>query len=202
MTPLIRWGNLTWPKVGEFARPTGKRLNMALNSDATTDSLTKLSNRRLFLIWANLALARANRGESGLAILFIDLNQFKPINDTYGHQTGDEVLQTVAARMSSSMRSSDFLARIGGDEFAVLISGTITEDGLIIFQKHITEAISTPFSSGAMKGECITASMGCATYPDNGTTIEALMNHADHSMYTNKNMSQTQKISQAQNLSN
>ena len=79
------------------------------------------------------------------------------------------------------MRSSDFLARIGGDEFAVLISGTITEDGLIIFQKHITEAISTPFSSGAMKGECITASMGCATYPDNGTTIEALMNHADHS---------------------
>lgn len=165
---------------------TYRLLNAALNTDSTTDTLTKLANRRLFLVWASLALARTTRQETGLGILFIDLNGFKNINDTFGHQVGDHVLQIFAARLSGSMRSSDFLARIGGDEFAILISSDITKDGLLIFQKHIAEVISAPFPSGAFEGKCVSASIGSAIYPENGTTIKALLAAADIDMYKQK----------------
>ncbi len=172
-----------------------KLLNASLKTESTTDTLTNLANRRLFLVWASLALARTTRGETGLAILFIDLNGFKKINDTFGHQAGDDVLKEVSSRLTLSMRSSDFIARIGGDEFAILISGNITKDGLMIFQKNIAEVISAPLPSGAMKGKRVIASIGFAIYPENGTTVKTLLAAADAGMFTNKRMHQTQGLS-------
>ncbi|MDO8695230.1 MAG: diguanylate cyclase [Sheuella sp.] len=169
-------------------------LNAVLNTESTTDTLTKLANLRLFLVSANLALARTNRGESDLAILFIDLNGFKKINDTFGHQTGDVVLQMVATRLKSAMRSSDFLARIGGDEFAILITGEVSKEGLTTFQKHLVNTISAPQINEVLKGVCIIANIGCATYPENGTTIETLLAAADAAMYINKKMHNTQGL--------
>lgn len=158
-------------------------LNAVLQTDSATDTLTRLVNRRLFLVWASPALGRTTRGESRLAILFIDLKSFKKINDTSEHQADDKVFHIVASRLSSLMRSSDFLARIGGYEFSVLISGGITKDGLSTFQQHIAETISATFIDGTLKGTRVTASFGCAIYPENGTTIEALLGATNTDMY-------------------
>lgn len=168
-----------------------KLLNATLEIESTTDALTHLPNRRLFLIWAGLLLAKANRNESDLAMLFIDLNSFKNINDTLGHQTGDEVLQTIATRLQSMMRSSDFLARLGGDEFAILVSGRVTKQGLTVLKQHVFEAISAPFATGVLVTTRITASIGCSIYPQDGMTIEALMRDADQRMYDNKSAHET-----------
>lgn len=158
------------------------------------DSLTGLPNRQSFTDRLKREIKRAKYIGSKLAILFLDLDGFKSINDTMGHNTGDVILQWAADRLQSSTRSSDFisrsnttdyeieLARLGGDEFTVVIPNlTRTEDALALAHR-IRETMRRPFRLDS-RDVVLTASIGIALYPDDGEDVEALLKHADTAMY-------------------
>lgn len=148
---------------------------------ANCDALTKLANRASFLSRLDLALARAKRSGMNIAVLFIDLDRFKPINDTHGHDAGDEVLKTVAKRIQSTLRAYDTPARFGGDEFAVLLEGMHNaRDAAHVAQKIIHElSASIPYSNQLLQ---IGASIGIA-FSDEGSDAEFLIKYADTAMY-------------------
>lgn len=152
---------------------------------AEFDHLTILANRVLLQQSFQAALALAKRHDKQLAVLYIDLNDFKPINDTYGHAMGDIVLQHVASRMRNCIRDSDTAARIGGDEFSVLLNDL---DDLAICQtmvEKLKQVIAEPITEDEITVQ-VTASIGVANYPEQGDSLEALLNYADLSMYTDK----------------
>ena len=142
---------------------------------ANHDALTGLANRNLFTEIALNQLASAKRERSGMAILAIDLDNFKPVNDQLGHGAGDAVLKEVANRMNANIRGSDLAARQGGDEFFVLM-GDADRDLATEFGKRLVEALAQPYSGVPIQ---ISASMGIATYPACGESIEDLLLHAD-----------------------
>ena len=149
------------------------------------DALTGLPNRVLFSDRLNQALLLAKRNESLSALFFLDLDGFKPINDTFGHAAGDELLITVAKRLLDCCRESDTVARIGGDEFTIVVNEIKTvADCEIIAEKILTE-LSVPF---ALQEDEVTigVSIGIATYPVNGSDAELLLKNADHAMYAVK----------------
>ena len=163
--------------------------NEALRKRAFADPLTDLPNRLLFedrLRHALVRLRRANhyRVEERLSVLFIDLDGFKPINDSFGHAVGDEVLQSVAQRLSVQARSSDTVARVGGDEFLLLLEGVQDMAACIQVAKRVLEELALPFSV-AQRTVHITASVGIVLYPDHGDA-EHLIAHADAAMYAAK----------------
>ena len=146
------------------------------------DALTGLPNRALYNDRLSLALAHAQRTREMLAVLFLDLDRFKDINDTLGHSIGDQLLKTVARRLADSLRKEDTVTRLGGDEFTMLLPGmTQTEDAAGIAQK-ILEAVKKPLTLGGHELN-ITASIGIAIYPADGEVAEALMKNADTAMY-------------------
>jgi diguanylate cyclase (GGDEF)-like protein len=156
-----------------------------LNHLASHDNLTGLPNRRLFLDRLDLALARARRNEERLALLFIDLDRFKDINDMHGHAAGDAMLRAVAERIRASVRESDTVARLGGDEFVVLVEGTHhPEDTSLLAQKVLT-ALTPPVPYGTMTLE-VGASIGVSQYPQDGQTASELVASADRAMYRAK----------------
>ena len=148
------------------------------------DGLTGLANRLLFEDRLTTALAQAERRHAPLAILFVDLDRFKVINDSLGHPTGDEVLKMVAERLSEGLREGDSLARRGGDEFLVLLPDTGPEGAASVAQKLI-ENIRLPMRSGA-HDLTISASCGIAVFPENGPDTESLLKAADIAMYRAK----------------
>lgn len=152
---------------------------------AQHDPLTGLPNRALFFDRLNRALALARREKRLLAVMFVDLNDFKPVNDTFGHDMGDFLLQAVARRIESVLRASDTVARIGGDEFVVLLP-TVTSfqsvDGVV---HKIRQAVRDPFELED-KAVTISASIGTAIFPDHGAEPTSLCRHADQSMYQDK----------------
>lgn len=152
---------------------------------ASHDSLTGLPNRRLFLERLELALARAKRHETQVALLFIDLDQFKSINDTHGHNAGDTVLQTVAQRLRSLLRETDTPARIGGDEFIVLIEGPCDNAALEQITRKVQAALVLPIPYQDIELES-GGSTGIARYPEDGTTASTLIAAADQAMYRSK----------------
>lgn len=149
------------------------------------DSLTGLPNRALLADRMRVAIQRAARQSARLAVLFVDLDRFKPINDSLGHDIGDQLLKAVAERMLVSVRSIDTVSRVGGDEFVVLL-GEIetTEDAARVAEKLIS-ALSQPYE---IEGHelLVTASVGICIYPDNGTQPNVLLRNADASMYSAK----------------
>jgi diguanylate cyclase (GGDEF)-like protein len=162
------------------------------------DNLTGLPNRQSFMERLEGEIKRAKYTGNKLAVLFLDLDGFKSINDTMGHNTGDIVLQWAAERLQSSTRPSDFvsrnstdqsevkLARLGGDEFTVVIPNlSRTEDALILAHR-IREAMRRPFHLES-RDVVLTASIGIALYPDDGADAETLLKHADTAMYHAKN---------------
>lgn len=156
------------------------------------DVLTGLPNRAMFEQTLGLALARARRDDLGVAVLFLDLDAFKPVNDTHGHATGDEVLRQMSARLTNAVRETDLVARQGGDEFLVLIAdlpiGTDAEDAWAAVAKvknRITEALAEPFLL-RVGDLSLRASIGCALYPVDETEAPALLRYADESMYEHK----------------
>lgn len=156
---------------------------MALvKQQAHHDALTGLANRNLFTEIALKQLATARRERSGMAILAIDLDNFKPVNDQLGHGMGDAVLKEVADRMHANIRGSDLAARQGGDEFFVLMGGTDPELATE-FAKRLIAALSQPYADVPIR---ISASVGVATYPACGESIEELLLHADLALYEAK----------------
>ena len=156
----------------------------ALLKQATFDSLTQLPNRALL----NGELVEAIYSSSGaghkLSLLIMDLDNFKEINDSFGHQSGDAVLRQLGPRIRERVRGSDTVARLGGDEFAILLRGAETRDGVRI-GREILRALEQPVMVGDQPIE-VHASMGVATYPDHGAEATILMQRADVAMYIAK----------------
>jgi diguanylate cyclase (GGDEF)-like protein/PAS domain S-box-containing protein len=149
---------------------------------ADHDALTGLLNRRMFDDRLRQAIANARRSDSIVSLMLVDLDEFKAINDTYGHLTGDYVLRTVAKRIQDSVRETDTVARLGGDEFVVVLVGQrSTEDPAVVAEKMLG-AITQPIPAGGRQLE-IGASIGISIFPRDGDSTEALLKHADAAMY-------------------
>jgi diguanylate cyclase (GGDEF)-like protein/PAS domain S-box-containing protein len=146
------------------------------------DSLTGLPNRALLSDRLERAMLAAQRSGRKLAVMFIDLDRFKTINDSLGHLTGDHLLKGVASRLCRAVRASDTVARLGGDEFVVLVPGICAADECIHVAEKMIDALATPFPfEGRMLH--ITPSIGICLHPDDGADVETLMRHADAAMY-------------------
>ena len=146
------------------------------------DPLTGLSNRQLFMDRFGAALSRARRSGEHVALLFVDLDRFKQINDTLGHNAGDAVLRHIAERLVSCVREGDTVARLGGDEFAIVLEGIQrSKDVAIVAEKALT-ALNTPIKVEE-RNLHVTASVGIAVYPEDGDNISVLMQNADGAMY-------------------
>jgi diguanylate cyclase (GGDEF)-like protein/PAS domain S-box-containing protein len=163
-----------------------KSYEVALSELAHKDTLTKLPNRVLFYELAEHALNVAKRHQSGFALMFIDLDGFKQINDQFGHQKGDAVLVQTATRILSCLRSADNVARLGGDEFIILVDETVNKDALQSLAMKIIEAVSQPFDPDGCVCQ-VGASIGISIYPNDAEDLDTLVNKADNAMYRVKN---------------
>ena len=159
-----------------------KQAEERLHHLAFHDELTGLPNRTLFKKHLNQAIAHAHRSGEKLAVLFLDIDNFKFINDSLGHSEGDALLQAVAERLTHNIREDDIVSRLGGDEFTMLLEGINGEQGAAAIAQKIMTAMSLPVALGG-QDLCITNSIGISLYPDDGTTPEVLMKHADTAMY-------------------
>lgn len=149
------------------------------------DELTGLPNRRLLTDRLTQALSRARRYSWHLAVMMIDVDNFKAINDTLGHDTGDEVLRQLAERLRRSIRENDTVARLGGDEFVVVIEGLENEEVANRTSDFLTATLAAPYEIGSQKVS-VTSSVGCAVFPSHGDSLNALLRQADLSMYRQK----------------
>jgi diguanylate cyclase (GGDEF)-like protein len=152
---------------------------------ATRDPLTLLGNRDQFETDLKKALANAKRHGYMIAVLYIDLDKFKPVNDTYGHKIGDEVLIEVADRLKKGTREGDFVARLGGDEFAVLLNMIRDTQSASVVAQKIINSISQTIKTREYEIN-IGASVGITYYPDHGDDFETLLQRADRAMYEAK----------------
>jgi len=146
------------------------------------DDLTALPNRRFFLERLGLALDTQDSGPPNVAVIYLDLDGFKAINDTYGHATGDALLSLIATRLAHALRAQDLVSRIGGDEFACLITGVSCRDRLQQIAMALFEAVAAPFKLGELALN-VRPSIGVAMCPLDGTTVQALVQAADAAMY-------------------
>ena len=149
------------------------------------DKLTGLSNRGMFSIMLERGLQEARRYERSLAVLFLDLDRFKNINDTLGHQAGDLLLQEMAARLKGVLRESDCIARLGGDEFVIMIPNFASAEQLGAVTQKALAAVSRTFKLGNHEFH-VTASVGISVYPGDGDDERTLMKNADIAMYRSK----------------
>jgi len=152
---------------------------------STKDALTGLVNRRSLIQHLEHAVASSDRRRSQFALLFLDLDDFKQINDGFGHDVGDELLRQVAARLSAAVRASDVVARLGGDEFVVLIEGKAPAENAARVARKIASAHARPFTIVEHRVHTST-SIGIAIYPHDGASARALMKSADLAMYRAK----------------
>ena len=163
-----------------------RQLQTQMQFMAMHDELTRLPNRRLFHDRLHTAFARAHRQEGRLSLLFLDLNNFKRVNDDHGHACGDLLLQTVANRLRDCMRETDTLARMGGDEFVVLLESNVTPADVKLIEQKIHAALAAPLHLGNGQQLQIAVSIGVAHYPEDGDTMQLLLRHADRAMYASK----------------
>jgi diguanylate cyclase (GGDEF)-like protein len=193
MFTQTRWFKLTftqlrhtWPciVISRLEISEQKLREANIQQQANQDLLTGLANRRLFCLEADKVLALAQRQATPFALLYLDLDHFKSINDKWGHAAGDALLCEVGARLQAHARESDILARFGGDEFVVLLNNVTAQESLISMQR-LQESLSQPFT---VRGQIlnVSVSFGVARYPGDGTTLEALLNKADQVMYCAK----------------
>jgi diguanylate cyclase (GGDEF)-like protein/PAS domain S-box-containing protein len=145
------------------------------------DPLTGLPNRALFMERFNLCLSKARRTGRQLALLFLDLDLFKAINDGFGHPVGDEVFQEVARRLTECVRDDDTVARVGGDEFIVLLPEISKAEDAALVAGKLLDAVAQPFTAGGQRIN-LTTSIGVSVFPDDGQDVESLMRSADNAM--------------------
>lgn len=153
---------------------------------ALHDPLTGLSNRRLFDEHLKQCIVAAQRRKNKFSILYIDLDKFKPVNDEFGHKQGDKVLVAVSERIRACLRASDIIARMGGDEFIVILKDTPTPETASEVAEKIRRRISLPIGIAEENTVSVGASIGISTYPDNGESADELVKHADSAMYIAK----------------
>jgi diguanylate cyclase (GGDEF)-like protein/PAS domain S-box-containing protein len=159
-----------------------KEAEEVINFQAYHDLLTRLPNRALLKDRLTLAIAQAQRNKRKLAVMFLDLDRFKVVNDTLGHSMGDRLLKAVANRLQSCLRSGDTLSRFGGDEFMLLLPEVRTRDDVVVIAGKILERLGAPFSIDGHE-LFVGASIGISLYPEAGDSEEALIQNADIAMY-------------------
>src|ERR1039457_5187059 len=180
-------GRMSWQLACARARENEAKLAHALRIEylAYHDGLTALPNRSLFNKLLSQAISQAQRHNKPLAVAFIDLDRFKQINDTLGHEAGDALLKEVASRLKTCLRDSDIVARLGGDEFVVLLTELSDEKFAATVAQKLLESIAQPF---VLLGQDfrVTASIGISTYPLDGLDEQTLTKNADIAMYQAK----------------
>ena len=162
-----------------------RRLQEEVEHLALHDQLTGLPNSRLLLDRLAQAIATARRTKQPCGLMYLDLDGFKPVNDTYGHAAGDLVLREFAARALKVLRANDTIARVGGDEFVAVLGAVAGEPEARIAAERLLAALALPFDVGGAQAT-ITASIGIALFPDHGEDPELLLQHADSAMYEAK----------------
>ncbi|MEW6403553.1 MAG: GGDEF domain-containing response regulator [Chloroflexota bacterium] len=168
-----------------------KRMQERLHFMATHDALTGLPNRELFHDRLTHAIERARRTRSGnthkwkLAVMMLDLDNFKTVNDKYGHAEGDKLLQAVTAQLKTAVRESDTVARMGGDEFTLISENVSGTDDAEVLAKRVLAVFEPPFHVGGHEFK-ITASLGISLFPRDGHDVESLFKNADIAMYRAK----------------
>lgn len=150
------------------------------------DPLTGMTNRSLFDDRLDSALRAAHRHQSNLAVLFLDINDFKAINDTHGHAMGDRVLCTVSQRLESCLRETDTVARMGGDEFTALLTDIQSTDDIAMKVEQISAAMAEPLATEFGGIDMPSCSIGVACYPADGEDAATLLSYADNDMYRQK----------------
>lgn len=163
----------------------------ALARQAFFDALTELPNYALFNDRLNHGIAQSARSGEPLATMFIDLDDFKLINDTYGHLSGNRVLSDVARRLTTCLRECGTVGRLGGDEFGMLLPGIGTREAATYVANKIMAALAPDFSTHAGRRIHLTASIGIAFYPMDGMSLATLMHRADQAMYQSKEICKT-----------
>ncbi|MDN4039689.1 EAL domain-containing protein [Massilia sp. YIM B02443] len=193
----ISWGRRRLVRVGNGLAVTlqdisdKKAHESELERLANEDSLTGLATRHAFLHRMPAMLAQAQGASTGAALLFIDLDEFKHVNDSHGHATGDQLLKAAAGRLLSLLRPSDGVARFGGDEFVVLLNPCDGERQAASVAARIVDAFGVPFLIGD-ELHAVGASIGISLYPRDGVDAETLVRHADIAMYAGKNDGKSQ----------
>ena len=152
---------------------------------ALHDPLTELPNRSLFHDRAGQAILAAKRDRRGVALMILDLDRFKEVNDTLGHHNGDLLLKEIGVRLRQTLRQSDSVARLGGDEFGVLLPSVAWAGAAVAVAEKIRSALRDPFTLEGVRLD-LGASVGIALYPDHGADVETLLQHADVAMYVAK----------------
>lgn len=173
----ITGGIFAWRDITER-----KKMEAVVRHQAFHDFLTGLPNKMLFIDHLTLALSAARRNYNALAVLFLDLDRFKTINDSLGHSAGDQLLKHIAARLKACVRESDTVARIGGDEYAILLPHIADEEDVSIIAKKILSFLQEPYVIDGHELH-ITPSVGISIYPGNGENAEILLKNADIAMY-------------------
>ena len=162
-----------------------KKAQERLTYFAQHDPLTGLINRALFRDRLVHAMARSKRKDQPLAVMLLDLDRFKAVNDTLGHDIGDQLLKEVATRLMECVRQVDTVARLGGDEFTAILEGISGEEDVLVVAKRIVESIGTPFHIGPHRIS-IGVSIGITLYPSDDEDFDELLRHADKAMYAAK----------------
>jgi diguanylate cyclase (GGDEF)-like protein len=162
-----------------------KRAQERLTYLAQYDQLTGLVNRTLFRDRLVHAMARSKRKDQPLGVMLLDLDRFKSVNDTLGHDVGDSLLQAVAERLRSCVREVDTIARMGGDEFTAILEGVSGDADVAVVAKRVIESLSAPFALGTHRLS-IGVSIGVTLYPSDDQNIDGLLKHADAAMYRAK----------------
>lgn len=168
-----------------------RRKDQQLWIQAHYDALTELPNRNLFWERLDQSLRRAKRGNQQVGLLWVDLDGFKAVNDNLGHAAGDELLRQAAIRLNSRVRDSDTVARMGGDEFTVILPDVASQDAAVQVAEDLTVLLAEPFPLGSSTG-LISASIGVTLYPSHADDVETLVQYADKAMYAAKNAGKNQ----------
>lgn len=189
----IAWGRRRVVRVGDGLAITVQDISERKAHEdqmarlANEDSLTSLPNRHWLLNFIPPLLARTRADGGGLALLFLDLDEFKQVNDSHGHAVGDRLLQAAAQRLVSLLRPTDRVARFGGDEFVVLLHPGTDEQQMAAVAERIVTAFRAPFAIGDGIQAAVGASVGISRFPHDGTDAGMLIRHADIAMYAAKN---------------
>lgn len=182
LTPILEQGKVAYIVGSATDLTERRRLELKLEQYANYDMLTGLSNRRLFFENLEQVLAESKCDGRRIALLYIDLDGFKEINDTYGHEAGDRVLIVVGNRLQQVSHADDLVARLGGDEFVVVLTSHQSIASVEGVARQIYDILQEPIPMGSLQYK-VSASIGIALFPDSGEDAETLMRNADFAMY-------------------